>query len=156
MGGHLHGYTWSMTLAEAALLGDISHLHIGALELLAFAGNVIMFHGLLALGLGLKHRVTSAVDALSVAFQLKKRAKSPLMEHILSHLKRLPQWLDLAPHLDIVHMFGAANNLADWVSRSLHGKLTHKLKLLRVRHKPMQRHSDFDALVLSAIQFSAV
>ena len=53
MGGYLAGYTWQLTLHHASALGDVSSLHIGALELLAFAGNVIMFHGLLALGLGL-------------------------------------------------------------------------------------------------------
>jgi len=154
MGGYLAGYTWQLTLSHASTLGDTSGLHIGALELLAFAGNVIMFHGLLALGLGLQHRVICRVDALTVAFQLRRRAKSPLMEHILSHLKRLPQWADLAPHLTVVHVFGAGNNLADWVSRSLHEKLAHKLQLLRIKHQPLKLRDDFLALVASAMAFS--
>ena len=148
------GYTWRLILHQATELGDVSNLHIGALELLAFAGNVVMFHSLLALGLGLEHRVTCRVDALTVAFHLRKRAKSPLMERILSHFKQLRQWRDMAPHLVVVHVLDAGNNLADWVSRSLDDKLAHKLMLLRVRHHPLALHDDFLSLVKNAIEFS--
>ena len=67
-GCYLADYTWRLTLHQAAELGDVFNLHIGALELLAFVSNVITFHSLLALGLGLEHRVACRVDALTVAF----------------------------------------------------------------------------------------
>ena len=110
LGGWAHGDWWHIELSSE----DCQLFHITALEFLAVCVNFILWGAILQ-----GHQVAMYADALaSVQVLLNGAAHSPMMQLIHLRLKELPEFASVWPSIQVDHVFGEFNVLADAASRN--------------------------------------
>lgn len=117
IGGYCHGLYWFVPVEPQ----DRPYVHIPVLELLGAVMNVVVLHphlqGLVNTGNG-RVRLVLRTDALTTASGLPSSSlnSDPMVAVHLAVLSSA-EWQALAPYLEVEHIFGDANPLADAVSR---------------------------------------
>ena len=138
IGGWSHGEWWHLQLpaAEAALF------HITALEMLAAGVNVVLYGDRLR---GYPVRLCS--DALATVQILQsKAAHSPTLQAVHEVILSLPEFASLEPTLQVDHVYGEANVMADASSRAKIDLIAAVARQMGVPHRHVglpDRATDF-------------
>ena len=115
LGGFCHGLFWHFLVPE----GDYEVLHTPILEFLATSFNVLAFHKTFRGFVGESFRLLLRTDAITTALTLPHETeRSPLLIAAFQWLREREEWIELAPHLSVAHLFGDANPFSDRISRS--------------------------------------
>ena len=126
LGGFCHGFHWYLALPKEAA----SAMHITLLEFLATAFSFIVFH---------RHvrrfaRVVFLSDAISTPYALSRESeKSPVLRLAHFLLRQTKAHKELAALVEVAHLGGDRNALADAVSRNHQGLLQALARQLRIR-----------------------
>ena len=116
VGGICHGLYWLLVVDEA----DRAILSIPILEFMGVVINILVFHAYVqqACGGGTSVQALLRTDALTAALTLPDASMSSLLlVEAYQWLIERPEWVLLAPHLAVGHLFGDGNPLADLISR---------------------------------------
>ena len=145
LGAFLHGL-----YERVQLHGDYMLLPIAVLEFIANALALVTFKDILLQHIAGGGYVHLRTDAVSPAWALqKKKAKSPLMVHVLEYLMGLRELTHLWKGLIVSQLYGERNTAADAISRGLWKVFKELCKQLKV--KATRMHGDVDQLLITTL-----